>query len=161
MLRAALAVERGAGEADSRERSSIMADHSVRTMRRPSLAMVLAALHCAFLLGVLAGKPFTPYPAASEEEEIMSLNPWKLGGEMVAARSFHHAYESFPVQVLTFVYIPAMLVSGLTVDLLAWKFLHRFHASYVHAASWLLLGSLQWFVIGRMIERKWLRPKAP
>ena len=137
-----------------------MANHSVPTLRRPSFAMFLAALHFAFLLGVLAGKPFTPYPTAAEENEIMSLNPWKLFGDMVAARYFHHAYESFPVQVLTIVDIPAQLVGGLTVDLLAWKLLHRFYASYVHAASWLLLGSLQWFLIGRMIERKWLRPKA-
>lgn len=100
---------------------------------------LLAAAHFVFLLGVLAGKPVQPY-----------TQDWH--GDMVAARHFHYPDDHLLVQFVSAVDFPAVLLGSITVTPLAERFLSPLHASYVDAASWLLLGSAQWFLFGYLID---------
>jgi len=97
-----------------------LGDLKPRTCSRRTSAWWLATLHFAFLLGVIAGKPFVPYPGEPLPNE-MSFNEWHVVGDMVAARYFHHTYENILVQTVTIIDLPALAVGGLTVSYAAAK----------------------------------------
>jgi hypothetical protein len=103
----------------------------------------LAILHFVFLLGVFAGKPIVPYT---------SPDRWNLD-DMVASRYFSYPAEAILTQAIAVIDFPALLLGGSTINLVATKYLHPVEASYVHAASWLLLGSFEWFLFGLLIDR--------
>jgi hypothetical protein len=110
--------------------------------------------HFLFLLGILAGKPFVPYV-----EHASSTEAWHSTDDMVAARHFHYADENALVRIVAVVDFPALLLGSVTATLAAEQFLSPFHTSYVDAASWLLLGSAEWFLFGHLLDRLKSRPR--
>lgn len=107
-----------------------------------------AAGHFLLLLGILAGKPFAPYV-----EHALPGEAWHSTDDMVAARHVHYADENALVQLLAVVDFPALLLGSVTATLAAEQFLSPLLTSYVGAASWLLLGSAEWFLFGHLIDR--------
>jgi hypothetical protein len=117
------------------------------------IGVLLSALHFAFLLGVLAGKSAEFYGMRSSEVDSLTFSSWGAAGtDMIAARAFHFAYEHFLVQLLMLIDVPALLIGGLLVLVPLEPFIHPVVNSYLAAALWLGLGSLQWFLLGARVD---------
>ena len=117
----------------------------------------LALIHAAAVVGALLAKE--PLPPPSNEacpEGAVCIDDWSFAGEsIIAARPFHWHYETVGVKFLLATDLPVIVASGV---LLAPTLPHmdRLAASYLHAALWIVVGSLQWWVIGRAFVRRCL-----
>jgi hypothetical protein len=119
-------------------------------IRNSSLGWALAALHAGYLLGVLASKPYEPYPGPQPPGQ-MSFSAWHVFGTMIAGRYFHH--EPLLTDIVMIADLPALIPGWLVVFALE-SFIHPVASSYAAAAVWILGGSLQWYLIGLALARR-------
>jgi uncharacterized membrane protein YczE len=123
-------------------------------LERTRFSKTFALLHFAFLLGVLAGKPSELYSYPASKESEFTMSSWSAAGvDMIGARSFHLSYEHPLVQALMFLDIPTLLLTGVLILWPLSYFVHPVVTSYAAAVVWLLVGTGQWYLIGRSIDR--------
>jgi hypothetical protein len=117
----------------------------------------LAIIHALILIGGIAAKAPLPPPKPCLPDEIC-LDPWNsnfAGVSIIAGRSFHLAYEALLTQFLVLVDIPGILVGAVVLWLpLNILNLPKLTESYIAGMIWLIFGSLQWWLIGTMVEIK-------
>ena len=115
-----------------------------------SIPYLLALVHVALFVGMLAPLPVQPYPGPKVPGEF-SFSSWHMAtGIMVAGRDLHHNNMAKFLFLADLPIHPLVLLIALAAAPLPGE-LHPVTASYVGAGLWLVLGSLWWFVIG-----KWL-----
>jgi hypothetical protein len=115
-----------------------------------------AHVHAAILLAIIVAEPALPPPS---DEPCPPLPPgggcfdiWDAGsGIIVAIRFFHQDL----IELLGIADLPALLVGGGAMDLLALPERREISRteSYVVAWVWCLAGTCQWWLCGILIER--------
>jgi hypothetical protein len=125
----------------------------------------LAIFHAVLLAGLIwAKEPLPPYdPCFVADKPFPSAWEGNLAGvSVIAGRSFHLSYETPLLQFLMIADIPGELL-GLLATMLLWLPLQAVELSnqtlsYLAGLHWLIFGSLQWWLIGSLLETK-LKPK--
>jgi hypothetical protein len=108
---------------------------------------ILAVVHATVFIGMLATKPFVPYPGPSKSE--FSASSWHMATSiMVAGRDLHHDQTGMALLLADAPVVIAL--AAMPFDRVGSPLL----ASYVLAAAWLIGGSLWWFAIGHLVTRR-------
>jgi hypothetical protein len=125
---------------------------------RSPVGWVFLTFHAVwFFVAVMAMGP--PSRSAAQFWDSFVGADWVI----FAGRPFHFYYEPLIVKSLLVADLPANVVAAMA-DLCVsplWRVFHlgTYEASYVAAGKWLLVGSLQWLAIGRLLELSWWRRK--
>lgn len=115
---------------------------------RMLIAIGLGALHAiALTMAILAKEPlpsWEPCPSIG-----FCIEPGSAAGEiLVANRVFHFHYEDLITKLLMVADMPALCAGGILLLPFTILFPQSSVAiSYLEAASWVVLGSLQWVLI--------------
>jgi len=114
------------------------------------IALGLALVHVAVFLVTVFSRPPLPLPSTEPcPPEVECIDPWDFFGVYLAGRYFHDP----GLNMLGFADFPALLLGDRVTNLLS-QTLHtsRVTQSYVNATVWLLLGTLQWWLIGTLLN---------
>jgi hypothetical protein len=127
------------------------------------LGCTLALVHASILIAVIFSRQFLPPPVPCEPSPNKDAVCFDLSVPMIAGRAFPNG----PVgRFLVLADAPALLlgsalvgVSLLLAKLVLFPFgigaeLSRVTGSYIGAIVWILLGSIEWWLIGAYGERK-------
>lgn len=117
------------------------------------VGLTLVAIHAAwFYFGVRSMG--TPSRRAAAFLDSLQGSDWTL----FAGRPFHFYYQSWLLESLLLADMPAMLVQAmfgvLALPLRSIVRLGTYEASYINAGSLFVIASLQWLMIGYVIERR-------
>jgi hypothetical protein len=115
-------------------------------------AITLGFLHMVAFLGILFSRPPLPPPGTEPcPPEGACFDLWNFRvGVYVAGRYFHHGLM---FKGLTLADLPALLLLGVPISYvlsLIWE-PSRVTETYVSAAIWLFVGTLQWWIIGMLL----------
>jgi hypothetical protein len=125
---------------------------------RSAAACTFLTLHAVwFFAAVNSMGP--PSRAVAQFHDTLAGADWVI----FAGRPFHFYYEPSIVKALVICDLPANIVCALANLCISpvWSVFHlgTYEGSYVGAGEWLLAGSLQWLVIGRLLDLGWRRRK--
>src|ERR1041384_2959499 len=123
----------------------------LRNTARSRIAWVFATIHMAwFFLAISTMSAPNPRFAALLETVQGSSTT------LFAGRPFHFLYESIVMKLLILGDLPAM-IAVIPIGLLLAPFRRLLHlnlylGSYIGAALLLLIGTIQWMIIGKVVE---------
>ncbi|MCW5960880.1 MAG: hypothetical protein KIS76_12020 [Pyrinomonadaceae bacterium] len=121
------------------------------------IGWLLAVVHFCLIVYDFAQKKPLSYDA-----NVCEPPPAFAGQYILAGRSFHLYYESLIHQVIFYLDIPASIVGGLVMIPVAYLLPANFcvyTASWVIAFVLLATTSLQWMIVGLVIQRTFAKPK--
>lgn len=128
--------------------------------RRSGVAWALLTLHAVWFFAAINAMG-RPSRAAALFRDNFSGADWVI----IAGRPFHFTYEPSIMKALVIGDLPANIVCAFFDICISpvWRVLHvgTYYGSYIGAGEWLLGGSLQWFLIGGMLELSWRRIQHP
>jgi hypothetical protein len=118
------------------------------------IALALALIHVLVYLAVLSTE--SPLPPPAEDPEpcppgFGCLDLWDSFGIILAGREFHH---NVPFGILSYVDMPGWLLGAVVASPLDLINMPEYEGSYVAAAVFLLLGTVQWWCVGMLVSRR-------
>ena len=125
---------------------------SVRDAVRSPVAWLFVCLHASWFLMAIANMS----PPSKDLGSFFDSGGWS-SATLLAGRPFHFHYESVFLKALLLADLPSLLAVAFGLAPVRAFFLPalgHFDASYVAAGEWLWAGSLQWLVIGAVLEQR-------
>jgi hypothetical protein len=120
----------------------------------------LAIVHAIILTVLILAKTPLPPPEPCPPKEFCfdAWNANHAGVSIIAGRTVHLEYEAPILQFLMIADIPGNLVGAVGM-LIPWQLmkvvsLSKQTESYIAGINWIIFGSLQWWLIGTLIEIK-------
>jgi hypothetical protein len=117
----------------------------MRHVASSRVGLFFVVAHMLFIVYEFAQKPGATYADTPCAVEWSSKS-------FIAGRDYHWAYESTPLKVVSLLDLPALLLGGLTSELLSPLELCSFTRSWVNAILYLVFASIQWLLVGFIVE---------
>ena len=131
----------------------------IKNLAGSRLGQILLVIHLCLVVYDFANNPAEGY----DYPNCTKVSEWDVSGTLIANRFFHHLEnESTLLVTLLILDLPALLL-GMVLLVPVEKILLQSvcveTASWVSAVVLLLLTSIQWLIIGYVVERliRWLR----
>jgi integral membrane sensor domain MASE1 len=109
------------------------------------LGQFLVVAHLLFIVYEFAQKPAATYA------DTPCVVGWS-SASLIAGRNYHWAYESTPLKIVSLLDLPALFVGGLASRLFSPLNLCALTASWVEAILALTFASIQWLLVGFIVE---------
>lgn len=122
------------------------------------LGLLLAIVHAVVLVAAIIAKEPLPTPRRADAvcpPQTACFDVWNAAGQtVIARRPFHFHYETVIVKLLMVADIPAMLLAGVALWPVSMFVDSPEAESDVAALGWIVVGSLQWWVVGTYFYTK-------
>ena len=129
----------------------------LRRVASSRVGKFLVISHLIFIVYEFAQKP-----AATYAETPCVVEPGSAS--FIAGRDYHWHYESTSLKIVHVLDLPALVVGGLALELLSPVKFCAFTASWVYAIFFLTFTSIQWLIVGFIVQsifrwlKKWREP---
>jgi hypothetical protein len=123
---------------------------------RSAVGRLAALTHAVVLTTAVLPHPKIVPPAPCEpdpKENEVCLDMGAVPGTVIAGRSFDFPIEGPIIEFLALADVPA-IVCGKAVVALGRPSMSPWTESYVTAGSWILIGSIEWWLIGAWAQKK-------
>jgi hypothetical protein len=117
----------------------------LRRVASSRLGQLLFVVHLIIVVSEFAHKPSATY---SDTPCVMEPS----SAAFIAGRSYHWAYESSLLKVVNILDFPALVIGGIVSKMLSPLNLCAFTRSWVDAVLALTFASVQWLLVGLIIE---------
>jgi len=127
-----------------------------RSVVSSQLGWLIAVVHAALLILAIVNMSPPNRGFADSLDRLYASGGW-CDATVLAGRPFHFHYESLLLKIMFLVDLPALLavsLAGLLVKFTYISHLSLFTLSYAGGAFWMLLGSVQWLIVGNLVERR-------